>query len=120
MRLSTKILLALAIVSLFSFTGVAFAQSSGAYDLGCWGVMLAGGGVQPGASNDYRMIDSMGYWATGTTVSSAHSLRPGYIQDWAVLETEDPPPVPPPTFGSSVAYAPLVSNVLRFVRTCPW
>ena len=129
MRLLTKILLALLIIGLLSTTGVALAQSSSSYDLGCWSVALGGGGER--ASTSYRVIDSTGYWAaTGVQSGGNVRLRPGFI--WAA------PPVGAPTGGGTtlasaapataeasplnggVLYLPVVSNYIRVVRTCPW
>jgi hypothetical protein len=124
MRLLTKILLALLIVSLFSAGGVALAQSSNSYDLGCWSVALGGGGER--SSSNFRIVDSFGYWAhSGVQSGGTAGLRPGFI--WAApagsgttLASAAPALSAASPLDGGVLYLPIVSNYIRVVRTCPW
>jgi len=111
----------LIVFGLLSIAGLAFAQSSQNYDLGCWGVTTSGGGrVQ--LSNDYLLNSAIGQTAAGEANSGQFKLRAGYLQDWRTLSlphVQDA--VEPAAFDAqSDIFLPIIQNFVRTVRPCTY
>lgn len=109
-RLKGTILLLAVVATLLSST-VVMAQSSGQFNFGCWGVITDGGGQR--ASSQYRISDSLGQVAAGTSTGASVGVRGGYIQDWTFLR---PPSSTAQPAGNQILYLPFVS--LKVVRRC--
>lgn len=122
-RYSVKgILVAAAIMLALSVSAVAAAQSSSSYQLGCWGVVSAGGDAQRTISPESGRIlyGSTGQWSVGSSSNSMHGVQAGYMQ-----------PAAKGPFGASAAvqrastqppslYLPFLSNYVRVVYVCPY
>ncbi len=100
-----------------SFAGLASAQSSNYYQLGCWGVVTAAGGER--TSDNYLLTDSVGQIAPGQSASTSYILRSGYIQSGpagqaAALGAPD-------ATGQDVdIYIPFLNQYLRVIYVCPY
>lgn len=125
MRKSRKlwriVLATVIVVGLLSITGLAFAQSSQNYDLGCWGVMTsAGGRIQYGS--DFLLNASIGQTAAGEAISPQYKLRAGYLQDWQTLSVQsasiDAEPAVLAADGN--IFLPIIQNFVRTVRPCTY
>jgi hypothetical protein len=104
---------------LLSVAGLAFAQSSQNYDLGCWGVTSSGGGrIQYGGT--YLLNASIGQTAAGEANSGKYRLRAGYIQDWSTLSVLDAHAAAQPAMidGDGNIFLPIIQNFVRTVRPC--
>ena len=120
-KLWRVILATMLVLGLLSVTGLAFAQSSQNYDLGCWGVLTtAGGRIQYG--NDFLLNASIGQTAAGEANSPQYKLRGGYLQDWSTLSTQGAPTASKPADldASGNIFLPIVQNFLRTVRPCTY
>ena len=109
----TLVLLA-ALVAL-SVTGLALAQSSNIFDLGCWGA-LTGGGDQR-LSTTAKLRDSIGLAAVGTASSSTAIIRGGNIQQVFAAPTT-PPATPQPITGDNLIFLSSVFSFVKNARVC--
>ena len=113
------VLVAVIVAGLLSVAGLAFAQSSQNYDLGCWGVTSSGGGrIQYGGT--YLLNASIGQTAAGEANSGTFRLRAGYIQDWSTLSVQDAQGAAQPAMidGDGNIFLPIIQNFVRTVRPC--
>lgn len=113
------VLVAVMVVGLLSVAGLAFAQSSQSYDLGCWGVTpSAGGRIQYGGT--YLLNASIGQTAAGEANSGQYKLRAGYVQDWSTLSIQDAHTAAQPALieGDGDVFLPIIQNFVRTVRPC--
>jgi len=118
-KLWRGILVAAIVVGLLSVAGLAFAQSSQNYDLGCWGVTSsAGGRIQYGQT--YLLNASIGQTAAGEANSGQYKLRAGYIQDWSTLSVQDAHAAAQPAMidDDGNIFLPIIQNFVRTVRPC--
>ena len=125
MRKSRKlwqiVLATMIVFGLLSITGLAFAQSSQNYDLGCWGVLTsAGGRIQYGS--DYLLNASIGQTAAGESTSAQYKLRAGYLQDWRTLSAASAPSAVEPAVleADGNIFLPIIQNFVRTVRPCTY
>jgi hypothetical protein len=101
---------------ILSASGLALAQSSANFDLGCWGVFTTTGGES--ASPTFRLSAAVGQVAAGTVDSLNARLRIGYQQDWRTLQPVAPTPGPTvPPWGPDV-YLPIISRYVHITRSC--
>jgi hypothetical protein len=111
-RIKVTLLLILVLAAL-SITGIAAAQSSDNFDLGCWGALTGGGGTRESAN--FRVRDAFGQWAIGVSDSPSVRVRGGFIQNWnappAAITSQQLP-------GNTRLFMPVISNVVRVVRAC--
>jgi hypothetical protein len=110
------ILLVVALLAGLSFTGLALAQSSPSFDLGCWSVNTSAGGLQQ--SSSFRLNSSLGQVVAGQTNSPNFSVRLGYVQDWRTLQPAPGPVVTPIPNAVATIYLPVVRRSVRIVRQC--
>ncbi|HMN29025.1 MAG TPA: hypothetical protein PKE45_12815 [Caldilineaceae bacterium] len=108
----TLVLLA-ALVAL-SVTGLAVAQSSNIFDLGCWGA-LTGGGDQR-LSTTAKLRDSIGLAVVGTTSSNTAIIRGGNIQQFFAAPT--PVATPQPITGDNLIFLSSVFSFVKNARVC--
>ena len=106
-----------------SASGLALAQASNRFDLGCWGALTTAGGEQQTAN--FRLTYTVGQVTAGGAASPHVQLRIGYSQDWRTLHpavpTPDPTiPTPSPTITSPTAtlYLPLIGRYVTIIRSC--
>lgn len=125
MRKSRKlwrvVLATMIVFGLLSIAGLAFAQSSQNFDLGCWGgTVSAGGRIQYG--NDYVLNASIGQTAAGEANSGQYKLRVGYLQDWRTLSMSGVQAASEPTFANAddSIFLPIIQNFVRTVRPCTY
>ncbi len=116
-----RIVMIVAIVAgLLSVTGLAMAQSSAAYDLGCWGTITSGGGQRQ--SGSFVLRDATGQTAVGQANSSQFRLHAGYVQNWATLQntaaSSTEGVTPAVIEEDSTVFLPIVQNFVRLVRPC--
>ena len=117
-RITRVLLLFLVAVLTFTAAGAAYAQASDSFDLGCWGVLTAGGGTR--TSSAYIVKDAIGQVGAGAAVSSSYIVRSGYSQDWSNLGhiNPDQPEINPDE--TNILFLPYVARTVRNLRTCPW
>ena len=115
-RLTKALILLLVAVLALSVAGVALAQSSTNYDLGCWSVLTSVGGTR--TSTNYQLNETFGQLAPGRSTSPNYTLNAGFQQDWRTLTPNDTPPVIGP--NDTVIYMPLIQLTVRVTRTCMW
>ena len=117
----TKVLIVLLVAGLtFTAAGAAYAQVSQQYDLGCWGVLSAGGGTH--TSSGYVVKDIVGQMAAGTSSNSSYLIRAGYTQDWRTIGHNTggtTPPVVNPA-EDNFLFLPYVARMIKIARSCPW
>jgi hypothetical protein len=118
-----RTVLVLAIVGgLLSTAGLAFAQSSQLFDLGCWGTVTSGGGERQ--SGSFTVRDATGQVAVGQSQSGQFTLRSGVVQDWSNSQTAGAfmpaaaSVVPAEAAEDGVIFLPIIQNFVRSVRTC--
>ena len=113
-------LLLLVAVAALSITSLATAQSSPSYQLGCWGIITAGGGVR--ASTFYRLSDSTGQVAVGQSASDSYTIRSGYIQPALVVPGSRAAAITAPDGPAQNAeiYIPILNRSVRIVYVCPY
>ena len=73
-------LLLLAAVLALSVASIAAAQSSANFQLGCWGVVTAGGDLHTMSPSNFKLVDSIGQYAAGQSKSASYTIRGGYLQ----------------------------------------
>jgi hypothetical protein len=117
-RIKMLVLLATLLAGL-SMTGLALAQASNSFDLGCSGVFSGAGGVL--TSPNYRVYDSLSQTAAGRASSTNYRLLIGHVQSWGVVprgavQTAVAPAQP----GDTTLYFPFVAKFVRIVRQCSW
>ncbi len=112
--------LLLVAVAALSFAGLASAQSSNYYQLGCWGVVTAAGGER--TSDSYLLTDSVGQIAPGQSASTSYILRSGYIQPGPAGHGGQAAAIgAPDATGQDVdIYIPFLNQYLRVVYVCPY
>lgn len=109
-----RLLLAVILVSgALAMAGVAWGQSSGGVDFGCWGATVATGGLQSSATN--RIVSTVGQPGAGESLSPGTRIRAGYIQRWNV--SVDTPPL---QLGEYNRFLPFIAGISRAVRPCSW
>ncbi len=122
-RIGTKLgLLLLVIVLALSVSSIAIAQSSSSYQLGCWGLVSAGGGSQRISlqSANHMIIGSTGQWSVGASMSQYHSVRGGYMHP-AATSVSTASAIEAEQFGGPPSlYLPFVNNFVRVVYVCPY
>lgn len=101
---------------ILSASGLALAQSSASFDLGCWGVFTTTGGET--ASPTFRVSTAVGQVVAGTMDSPNVRLRIGYLQDWRTLQPVAPTPSPTVTPGDLNVYLPIISRYVHITRSC--
>jgi hypothetical protein len=114
----TKVLILLLVgVLALSAAGVAVAQSSQSYELGCWSVLTSVGGTR--TSTNFQINETFGQLAPGRSTSPSYTLNAGFQQDWRTLTPDNPAP---PVIGpdDSAIYIPLIQLTVRVTRTCMW
>lgn len=104
-------------------SGLALAQASNRFDLGCWGALTTVGGEQQTAN--FRLTYTVGQVTAGGAASPHVQLRIGYSQDWRTLQTAMPTPdstipTPGPTITSptEILYMPLIGRYVTIIRSC--
>ena len=113
-----SLILVFTVITAFSAVNLAQAQSSAAFDFGCWGVTTSSGGEQQTAS--YRLTYAVGEVAGGVMESANARVRIGYSQDWRTIRPAPPAPGPVPPAGAVTVYLPIVSRYVYITRTCSW
>jgi hypothetical protein len=108
------LLLALALVGSLSASGLALAQSTGQFDLACWGVFTAGGDLR--VSTNARVQDAFGHLAVGDMISPTALVRQGHVQRHFIAPT--PAPDPQPVTGENLVFLSSVWGFLKLVRGC--
>ena len=101
---------------MLSASGLALAQASATFDLGCWGVFTTAGGES--ASATFRLSTTVGGMVAGTVDSPNARVRIGYLQDWRTLQPVVPTPGPTVTPGSLNVYLPIISRYVHITRSC--
>jgi len=114
-RIKIIVLLAVLLAGL-SVSGMALAQSSKSFDLGCWGILTTAGGTQQTAN--FRLSYALGQLSAGGSASPNYALNSGYLQDWRKLQ-----PVPGPIFtpdpnAVATLYLPIISHSVQLIRRC--
>lgn len=117
-RMTKTALLLLVVVLTFTAAGAAYAQAGDNFDLGCWGVLTAGGGER--SSSTHIIKDVVGQVGAGTSLNSSYIIRSGYSQDWSNLGHIDsaPPEINPDE--TNILFLPYVARTVRNLRSCPW
>ncbi len=121
-RLWQAVLVLVIVGGLLSVAGLAFAQSSQAYDLGCWAAVTSGGGERQ--SGSYALRDATGQTAVGQTQSGQFTLRSGVIQNFSTLQAtgarmpDAGSVVPAEAADDGVVFLPIIQNFVRSVRAC--
>ncbi len=107
----------LAVLGALSVAGLALAQASTRYDLGCWSVYTGGGGQRQSAS--VQILDVAGLWAGGQSSSPNIVLHSGYEQNWSLHIAPSPEPSPSPAANyKHNFFMPQIFKSIRIVRTC--
>ena len=120
MILIKSFLLLTLLVASVSISSQAWAQATANFDLGCRAVLGAGGGtIIHGATGS---TGALGQYAAGTTVGSQVGVRGGYIQPIpAPRVTVQAIAIAPSTNEQTNSlFMPLLSQVVRIVRTCQY
>ena len=99
-----------------SVSGLALAQASPRFDLGCWGALTTAGGEQQ--TPNFRLTYTVGQVIAGGAASPNAQLRIGYSQDWRTLQPAIPTPGPTITSGTETIYLPLISRYVPMIRSC--
>lgn len=99
-----------------SASGLALAQTSPHFDLGCWGVQTSAGGEQQSAN--FRLTYTLGQVTAGGAESPNIRLRIGYSQDWRTLQPAIPTPGPVITSGTESLYLPIIDRYVPLIRRC--
>ena len=108
-----------ALLAGLAISGLALAQASPNFDLGCSGVLSTAGGVA--VSPNFRLFDSLGQTVAGRAESANFRLRIGYIQNWSVLEASTVPASVAPAQGDGATlYFPFVAKFVAAIRQCSW
>jgi hypothetical protein len=119
-RLWRMVMIVAIVGGLLSVTGLAMAQSSAAYDLGCWGTITSGGGQRQ--SGSFVLRDATGQTAVGQANSSQFRLHAGYVQNWATLQNaaalSAEGVMPAVIEEDGTVFLPIVQNFVRLVRPC--
>lgn len=97
-------------------SGLALAQASTQFDLGCWGVFTNAGGTM--TSPTFRVTAAVGQVTAGVVESANTRLRIGYQQDWRTLQPPVVAPSPTRTPGSFSVYLPMINRYVRITRSC--
>jgi hypothetical protein len=125
MRKSRKlwrvVLATMIVLGLLSIAGLAFAQSSQNFDLGCWsGMVSAGGRIQ--LSETQLLNASIGQTAAGEANSGQYKLRAGYLQDWRTLSMSGAQATAEPAHldADGNIFLPIIQNFVRTVRPCTY
>jgi hypothetical protein len=108
-------LLALAVIVALSVSGLALAQSSNLFDLGCWGVLTNGGGLR--SSPTVKLQDALGQAAVGTTSSPTVIIRGGYAQNWSAPSATTVQSSQVVT-GENLIHMPLLWAFIKNARPC--
>lgn len=101
---------------ILSASGLALAQASASFDLGCWGVFTTTGGET--TSPTFRVSAALGQVVAGTVDSPNARMRIGYLQDWRTLQPAVPTPGPTVTPGDLNVYLPIISRYVHITRSC--
>lgn len=110
-------LLSLVVVSALSVTGLALAQSSTFYDLGCWGILTNGGsGGALRTSATARVQDVFGMPAVGVSTSATALVRSGHLHQWQPAASTTPPGQP--SVGENRVFLSSVWAFVKRVRVC--
>ena len=114
-------LVTLIVFGLLSIAGLAFAQSSQSYDLGCWGVTTSGGG-RTQIGSDYLLNSAIGQTAAGEAKNGQYKLRAGYLQDWRTLSMQSAQVAAEPAVldAQGDVFLPIIQNFIRTVRPCTY
>ncbi len=121
-RLWQAVLVLVIVGGLLSVAGLAFAQSSQAFDLGCWAAVTSGGGERQ--SGSYTLRDATGQTAVGQTQSGQFTLRSGVVQNWSATQVagarmpDAGAVIPAEAAEDGVVFLPIIQNFVRSVRTC--
>lgn len=107
------LLAAVLVAGTLATAGVAWAQSSGAFDFGCWGVTPATGGVVSSAT--HQVVNTVGQPGAGEFTSPNVRIRAGYIQNWDRAVN-----APPLELDEYNRFLPFVAAVSHAVRPCSW
>lgn len=110
------LLLTLAVVAALSISGLALAQNSNLFDLGCWGSFTGGG--ERRISTTHIIQDSLGQPSVGTMSSSTVIIRSGYAQNWSALTTAQVEPAGQPITGTTVVHMPLLWGFVKQTLSC--
>jgi hypothetical protein len=110
-----RVLLTLVVLAALGSGGLVLAQSSGRFDLGCWGILGNGGDVRNSLSA--KVYDSLGQAATGDMFSTTAKLRAGYVQNWPPPATPAPPTSRPIT-GDNLLHMPIAFSSIYQPRAC--
>lgn len=113
-------ILLLAAILALAVTGMAAAQSSPSFQLGCWGIVTAGGGVR--SSTFYRISDSIGQVGVGQSASANFIVRAGYIQPSLVVPNVRAAIVDAPENPAQGAqiYIPILNRSVSIIYVCPY
>ena len=114
-RIKIIVLLAVLLAGL-SVSGMALAQSSGNFDLGCWGVVTTAGGTQQTAN--FRLTYALGQLSAGGASSPNYALSIGYLQDWRKLQPGPGPIITPDPNAVATLYLPIISHSVKLIRKC--
>lgn len=106
----------LVVLVALSASGLALAQASPRFDLGCWGALTTAGGEQQ--TTNFRLTYTLGQVIAGGVASPNVQLRIGYSQDWRTLQPAIPTPGPTITAGTESLYLPLIGRYVSMVRSC--
>jgi len=112
--------LLLAAIAALAVTSIAGAQSSPSFQLGCWGIVTAGGGVR--ASTYFRISDSIGQITAGQSASTNYLVRSGYIQPSLVVPNARASVITAPDESAQGVeiYIPILNRSVYVVYACPY
>lgn len=113
-------ILLLVATAALAVTSIAGAQSSPSFQLGCWGIVTAGGGVR--ASTYFRISDSIGQITAGQSASKYYIVRSGYIQPALVAPNARASAITAPGEAAQGAeiYIPILNRSVYIVYVCPY
>jgi hypothetical protein len=108
-----------ALIAGLAVSGLALAQASPNFDLGCSGVLSTAGGVA--VSPTFRLFDSLGQTVAGRAASPNFRVQIGYIQNWSVLEASTAQAnLSPAQVDGVTLYFPFAARFVAAVRQCSW
>ncbi|MCL4860034.1 MAG: hypothetical protein KJZ93_11535 [Caldilineaceae bacterium] len=114
MKWFRMVLLTLVAAGALSVTGLALAQSSNYFDLGCWGFLTGGGAVRRSATAQVQ--DALGLPAVGVSTSVTALGRSGHLHQWQPAAPAASPGQP--LVGENRVYLSSVWAFVRQVRAC--
>lgn len=107
---------ALVLVAILLTTGVALAQRTALYSLGCWAITSGGGGDQR-ISTTSQINDAITPIG-GEMAGTSNRIRANHFAVWSALNPSPGPGTPPPA-GSQLLYLPLIlGRLLNLDQLC--